>query len=72
MTTKPNRKLVLNRETLQPLQGLQLDAVVGGQALPDRPASGFVCSDCTSQRSRVSVPVSRPVSLPVSVTTLVK
>jgi hypothetical protein len=63
MNTKLSKKLVLNRETLQPLQSDVLDNVQGGVVPTGPQGSGIACSDCMSIRcSRVSVPTSRPTS----------
>jgi hypothetical protein len=67
---KTLKKLVLDRETIKPLVGEDLDAVNGGLAMPPAPGPsvGFVCSNCTPPFPRPnpspSLPRPNPLSLP--------
>ena len=66
---KTLKKLVLDRETIKPLVGEDLDAVNGGAALPPGPGPsvGIVCSNCTPPFPRPqpnpSPSLPRPLSL---------
>ena len=70
---KTLKKLVLDRETIKPLQGEDLDAVNGGGIVQPGPGPsvGLVCSNCAPPFPRpnpnpnpISLPRPNPLSLP--------
>jgi hypothetical protein len=73
---KTLKKLVLDRETIKPLQPEDLSSVNGGEAVAGAimtvlpgpgPSVGLVCSNCTppfNPRPTPSLPRPNPLSLP--------